>query len=129
MGFWIFMLVMVLLLPASMLGLGRWFMKQAPGKINYVFGYRTRRSMKNPETWAFAHHYFGRIWYISGLVSLPLSIAAMLLVLGRGTDAVSAVGSVLCCVQLIPVVCAIIPTERALRREFDDDGNRRSSEK
>ena len=35
MGFWIFMLVMVLLLPASMLGLGRWFMKQAPGKINY----------------------------------------------------------------------------------------------
>ena len=117
MGFWIFMLVMVLLLPASMLGLGRWF------------GYRTRRSMKNPETWAFAHHYFGRIWYICGLVSLPLSIAAMLLVLGRGTDAVSAVGSVLCCVQLIPVVCAIIPTERALRREFDDDGNRRSSEK
>ena len=85
--------------------------------------------MKNPETWAFAHHYFGRIWYICGLVSLPLSIAAMLLVLGRGTDAVSAVGSVLCCVQLIPVVCAIIPTERALRREFDDDGNRRSSEK
>ena len=113
MGFWIFMLVMVLLLPASMLGLGRWFMKQAPGKINYVFGYRTRRS----------------IWYICGLVSLPLSIAAMLLVLGRGTNAVSAVGSVLCCVQLIPVVCAIIPTERALRREFDDDGNRRSSEK
>ena len=121
MGFWIFMLVMVLLLPASMLGLGRWFMKQAPGKINYVFGYRTCRSMKNPETW--------RIWYICGLVSLPLSIAAMLLVLGRGTDAVSAVGSVLCCVQLIPVVCAIIPTERALRREFDDDGNRRGCEK
>lgn len=129
MGFWIFMLVMVLLLPVSMLGLGRWFMRRAPGKINYVFGYRTNRSMKNEETWAFAHHYFGRIWYICGIVSLPLSAAAMLLVLGRDTDTVSAVGSVLCCVQLLPVVCAIIPTERALRREFDDDGNRRDCEK
>lgn len=129
MGFWIFMLVMALLLPVSMLGLGRWFMRRAPGKINYVFGYRTNRSMKNEETWAFAHHYFGRIWYICGIVSLPLSAAAMLLVHGRDTDTVSAVGGVLCCVQLLPVVCAIIPTERALQREFDDDGNRRDCEK
>lgn len=46
MGFWIFMLVMNLLIPATMAGFGRAFLKKAPGKINYAFGYRTSMSMK-----------------------------------------------------------------------------------
>lgn len=36
MGFWIFMLVMNLLIPATMAGFGRAFLKKAPGKINYA---------------------------------------------------------------------------------------------
>lgn len=45
--FWIFMLVMEMIIPASMLGFGRLFMKRTPGKINALYGYRTARSMKN----------------------------------------------------------------------------------
>ena len=41
MGFWIFMLIMDLLLPFTMIGFGRYFMKKAPKEINSVFGYRT----------------------------------------------------------------------------------------
>ena len=56
MGFWIFMLIMDLLLPFTMIGFGRYFMKKAPKEINSVFGYRTSMSMKNKDTWEFAHN-------------------------------------------------------------------------
>lgn len=125
MAYWLFMLVMDLILPLSMLGLGRYFRKKAPAKINYAFGYRTNMSMKNQDTWAFAHHHFGKTWFLCGLVLLPLSVVPMLCVLGKGEHAVSLVGSIVCGVQLIPLLGSIIPTERALRRTFDRDGNRR----
>ena len=57
MKFWIFMLIMDLLLPFTMIGFGRYFMKKAPKEINSVFGYRTSMSMKNKDTWEFAHKY------------------------------------------------------------------------
>ena len=63
MGFWIFMLIMDLLLPFTMIGFGRYFMKKAPKEINSVFGYRTSMSMKNKDTWEFAHKYCGKVWY------------------------------------------------------------------
>ena len=63
MGFWIFMLIMDLLIPFTMIGFGKMFLKKAPDQINYVFGYRTSMSMKNQDTWVFAHHYcFGGIF-------------------------------------------------------------------
>ena len=61
MGFWIFMLIMVLLIPLMMIGFGRLFLKKAPGTINAAFGYRTSMSMKNKDTWEFAHRYCGRL--------------------------------------------------------------------
>lgn len=125
MGFWIFMLVMVLLIPLSMLLLGRYFIKTSPAKINYIFGYRTSMSMKNQDTWQFAHHHFGKTWYICGLVLTPLSVLGMLPTLGKGSSAVGTAGTVLCTLQLLPLLLSIIPTERALRKTFDKDGNRR----
>ena len=62
MGFWIFMLIMDLLIPFTMIGFGKMFLKKAPDQINYVFGYRTSMSMKNQDTWVFAHYYCGKIW-------------------------------------------------------------------
>ena len=125
MGFWVFMLVMVLLMPLSMLFLGRYFIKKAPASINYAFGYRTSMSMKNQDKWQFAHQQLGKTRYVCGLVLTPLSVLAMLFVLGKGQNAVGAMGSVLCTLQLIPLLASIVPTERALRKTFDKDGNRR----
>ena len=65
MGFWIFMLIMDLLLPFTMIGFGRYFMKKAPKEINSVFGYRTSMSMKNKDTWEFAHKYCGNTLLVS----------------------------------------------------------------
>ena len=55
MGFWIFMLITDLLIPVIMTVFGWYFIKQAPKNINYLFGYRTEMSMKNEDTWKFAH--------------------------------------------------------------------------
>ena len=114
MGFWIFMLIMDLLIPFTMIGFGKMFLKKAPDQINYVFGYRTSMSMKNQDTWVFAHHYCGKIWYI-----------VLLLVMGKSNDAIGNVGGILCVFQMIPLVGSIIPTEIALRKNFDKYGNKR----
>lgn len=126
MGFWIYMFFMVLTIPAIMIIFGRIFMKKAPEKINWAFGYRTRRSMMNKDTWAFAHKYIGRLWWICGLVLLPLSVIPMLLLLGKDKDMVGSVGAAITMVQMIPLVGTIFPTERALKKNFDDNGWPRS---
>lgn len=122
MGFWIYMFFMVLTIPAIMIIFGRIFMKKAPEKINWVFGYRTRRSMMNKDTWTFAHKYIGRLWWICGLVLLPLSVLPMLLLLGKDKDMVGGVGAAITMVQMIPLVGTIFPTERALKKNFDENG-------
>lgn len=125
MGFWIFMLIMVLLAPVSMIGFGRLFLKSAPKEINSTFGYRTRRSMMNMETWKFAHAYIGKLWFICGLILLIPSVVGMLLVLGKDSDTAGTVWAILVAVQMIPMVGAIFPTERALKKAFDEQGRRR----
>ena len=125
MGFWIFMLIMDLLIPFTMIGFGKMFLKKAPDQIKYVFGYRTSMSMKNQDTWVFAHHYCGKIWYICGLILLVVSLIVLLLVIGKSNDAIGNVGGILCVFQMIPLVGSIIPTEIALRKNFDKYGNKR----
>ena len=62
MVFQFFMFMSVLLIPVIMVVFGALFRKKAPGRINLVYGYRTLRSMKNVDTWNFAHHYIGKKW-------------------------------------------------------------------
>lgn len=83
MGFRIFMLIVVLLIPLTMLFFGWLLFKRTPKEINYVFGYRTKRSMRDEETWKFANQYFGKVWYLCGLLSAPLSVIARPLFLKR----------------------------------------------
>ena len=54
MGFWLFMLLFVLLIPLTMIYFGRRFFREPPASINAAFGYRSTMSMKNQETWKLA---------------------------------------------------------------------------
>ena len=60
MGFRIFMLIVVLLIPFTMLFFGWLLFRRTPKEINYIFGYRTKRSMRNEETWKFAINILGK---------------------------------------------------------------------
>ena len=127
MGFWIFMLIMDLLLPFTMIGFGRYFMKKAPKEINSVFWISmwTSMFMKNKDTWEFAHKYCGKVWYVCGMVMLPITVIFMLLVIGKNEDCVGSIGGIICGVQLIPLIGSILPTEIALKKNFDKNGTRR----
>lgn len=126
MGFWIFMMIMDLLVPVTMIGFGACFLKQAPGTINWAFGYRTEMSMKNKDTWEFAHNYIGKLWYRIGLILLPFSVIPMLFVLGKDKDTIGNLGAAITMLQLVLLIVPIFPTERALKKTFDKRGNRRN---
>ena len=125
MGFWTFMLIIVLLLPITMIAFGRLFLNSAPKAINSTFGYRTKRSMMNMETWKFAHAFIGKLWFICGLMLLIPSVVAMLFVLGKDANTVGTVGVILVIAQMVPMIGTIIPTEKALKKNFDEYGRHR----
>lgn len=108
-----------------MIAFGRSFLNKAPKEINSIFGYRTKRSMINMDTWKFAHTYIGKLWFICGLILLPLSVVVMVFVFGKETNTVGIVGGILTFAQMIPLVGTIFPTENALKKNFDEFGRRR----
>lgn len=128
MGYKIFMLIMLLLIPAVMVGFGAYFMKRAPKKINYVFGYRTARSMKNEDTWKFAHKLIGKIWLVCGTLLLVGGVVFFFVFTsGKDENAASIASLVILGVQLLVLMCSIIPTEIALKKNFDENGNRKEN--
>lgn len=82
-------------------------------------------SMKNKDTWEFAHKYCGKLWFRSGLILLPLSVTPLLFVLNKDITTVANVGLIVAAVQLIPLIGSIFPTEAALKKTFDQYGMRR----
>ncbi len=125
MGFWTFMLIMNLLIPLTMTGFGLLFLKRAPVDINFIFGYRTEMSMKNRDTWEFAHRYCGKLWLYSGLLLLIISAVPPLLTLGKSEDTIGYTGAIVELVQIIVLIIPVFFTEAALKRTFDRHGNRR----
>ena len=125
MGFWIFMFIMVLLIPLTMIFFGWLLFRKTPKEINYVDGDRTKRSMMNEETWRFANQYFGKAWYFFGLILAPLSVIAIAIVFGKGPGTVGTVGGIITMLQMLFLIGAIVPTESELKKNFDENGKRR----
>lgn len=124
MGFWIYMLFVASIIPLLMVGFGAYFSKNAPKEINSYFGYRTKRSMRNQETWQYAHKHCGKLWFVIGLIMLLLSYAlmvVMLLTLNRDPSTVGTYGGIICVVQLAVLIVSCFPTELALKKKFDTE--------
>ena len=122
MAFGYIMLLVILLLPLMMAGFGLLLMKNPPKKINSVYGYRTRRSVRSQETWDFAHYYFGKLWLVCGLVSIPVFLIPICLVLGKSEQVISMTGLIVLGLQTLLMLVTIILTERALKKNFDEFG-------
>lgn len=124
MGFWIFMMICNLLIPVIMIVIGMVFVNHPPKSINGIYGYRTTMSMKNMDTWNFAHLYCGKLWRKIGWIMLPISIVVMIPLLGKSDNIIGIWGGVLETVECIILIATIFPVERALKKNFDKDGNR-----
>ena len=126
MGFWVFILCMVMLIPLLMLVFGLLFRRTAPREINYLFGYRTTRSMKNRQTWEFSHRLFGNLWSVFGACTLIASVIPLFFVLSSPKDVIGSTAIVTIFIQLAIMILPIPIVETALRREFDKEGNRKT---
>lgn len=98
--------------------------RHCPEEINSVFGYRTKRSMKSIDAWKFANDYCGRLWQKIGLILIVSTVAAQLLLLNKGKDSISIASLVIISVQAVILLITIIPTENALKKNFDDNGKK-----
>ena len=82
-------------------------------------------SMKNQDTWRFAHNYFVLRALITGMIMTVPSVIVILLTLGKGKDTMGLVGCVITLLQCASLFIPFILTERALRSTFDKNGVRR----
>ncbi len=126
MGFKIFTIVSNLIIPVIMLFFGVRFRKHEPKNINGIYGYRTSMSMKNKDTWEFAHQYCGRLWIKLGLIMLTISIIVSVLVFAYVDEAQGIIDAILVTIQTIVLIVSIFPVEKALKNNFDGNGNRRN---
>lgn len=125
MWLWWFWLICDLFIPLVMIVVGRMTWKHCPKNINSLIGYRTTRSMKNMDTWKFAHEYCGKLWWKLGWLIMILT-ALMYIPLYQGNDnKIGIAGVVLITIQCTVLIISIYPTEKALKEHFTDDGTRK----
>lgn len=124
MGFWVYMLVLVLLVPLVMIFFGSRFEKGAPEDVNTFIAYRTRRSTVNGDTWQYAHKKFGHICKLFGLIALPVSAAIMLITAKMSPDAANILATLVIGIQFIVLFVTVILTEKDLKNSFDEIGRR-----
>lgn len=122
---WIFMFCFNLLIPLLMIIIGRVMFKRPPQKINWIYGYRTSMSMKNQDTWNFAHKTCGMLWWKIGWIIILPSVAVQLPFLNSDNDVIGIFGLILCMIHCLILLLSILPVERALKKTFNSDGSRK----
>ena len=97
-----------------------------PKHPNGAYGYRTTRSMKNDETWAFAQEYWGRLSWRFGWWFLMLSLLVAVILQTQPVRQHGIYVGAWISVQAVLTLATIIPVERALKNTFDEFGHRKS---
>lgn len=112
--FWMHM-ALLLLIPLIMTFFGFLLYKHPPQKINSIYGYRTKSSMKSQETWIFSNKYFGRIWYYLGLI-ISLLILFIIIFLRPKIFPNEEITNIIISIELIFLFLPIIFTEIKLKK-------------
>lgn len=94
---------------------GRWFWYKPPKKINWLYGYRTKRSMKNLQRWKFAHRYSGKLFLRFGMVLLLLAMLSFYF-----EEFVHIPGVIAVLIFILGTSVIIFLTERAIKKKFDN---------
>ena len=88
--------------------------------MNYFYGFRTERSMKNKDTWRYAHLHQSKLLLISGTITI---IAVLLLMFYLKESFIRYIVYIV--IAEIAVQIMLIPiTERELKKTFNKSGKR-----
>lgn len=117
----------VFVVPIAFLVIG-WLFTHGhyPKHPNGVYGYRTARSMKNDETWAFAQECWGRLSRRAGWWFLILSLLVVAILQTQPVRQHEIYVGAWIVVQAVLSFATIIPVERALKTKFDEFGRRKA---
>lgn len=86
-----------------------------PKKINHMYGYRTRRSMASQEKWDFANRLNLKLFWWITLILFLLGCAVHYTMTFGVAQMTLYLAMVVLLVLIIPI------TERALKKEFEDE--------
>ncbi|MBO4981193.1 MAG: SdpI family protein [Lachnospiraceae bacterium] len=125
MWFWWFMFVCNMLYSLTMILAGWYMWKHYPKEINSVAGYRSGRSQMNMDTWKFANENCGTRWWKIGWIMLVPTIIVQIPFYGKSDDAIGWIGLAICIIECTILVISTIPTEKALKNQFNEDGSRK----
>ena len=107
-----------LLIGPLMLLISYIFAKYPPKKINDLYGYRTKRSMRNQDSWDFANRYSIRLMWKISLLTCVVQVIGVILI-DEGVALLTA-----SIVLLATLIYSVYLTEKALKKTFDKEGNR-----
>ena len=95
-----------------------------PKRINHIYGYRSKFSMKNQYTWDEAQRYSANIFIVTGLILILLGVMQHLIFNESNTMNTIQGIELLSSVIIIYIIC-----EKHLRSLFNKDGSQKTSEK
>lgn len=113
-------------LPIISIVFGILTMFKIPKKINKFFGYRTNLSMKNIDTWNFAHRVSGISGFLYGVVALIIAV-----IYNNNYANYDEVGLFMDSILIMTIeitifiIATVVPTEVLLHVKFDKDGNKK----
>lgn len=122
---YMFYFVFLIFIPLMMIVIGGSWRKRPPKSINWIYGYRTTRSMKSQEAWEFAHKYVGELWFKMGIITIVISLIFLFVLSFTSEDIAEKMFVAWTLAQAILLIIPIIPTERALKKNFDKNGNKK----
>lgn len=121
----LFLLVCSLLVPLSMIVLGKRWEKKPPADKNGPSGYRTNMSRLNQDTWRYAHAYWGKMNFFIGIILAVTSFIFVLFIRKHSNFEMMVVCLVF--IQLAIMALTIIPTEIKLNKVFAKNGKRKTN--
>lgn len=119
----VFLLICSLLVPLSMIILGKRWSENPPINRNGLSGYRTTMSRLNQDTWSYAHRFWGKMNFMIGIV-LAIATIVFLWDIKNRLDFERMV-TYLVFIQMAIMALTIIPTEVKLKKIFTKTGHRK----
>lgn len=118
MGIWMDTLLLNLLIPIVIWIIGILYLKRPSENINWTHGYRTKRSMKNQETWEYAQRHFGGVCCRWGIGFATVILLLMISVIGMSEKTIRTIGSMIGTSEGFLMAYLLVPTERALKKKY-----------
>ena len=118
----IFYAVLTLFVPLLMVVCGVIMKKYHSDEPNSTLGYRTKRSMKNKDTWKFANELAGSIWIKWGTIVTVVSAVFDVIYFCINKKYTAGLMLFAVIIQSVIMLLTFYPVEKALKENFDDEG-------